>query len=118
MYGNAGQALHFHTLFYFNTTVARLQAKIIENATALRTIVTGIPIRRGTAVDRPCQDLGTTGLTGTPGPAEQIGMRNIPVGDLRTEGLDDMLLPHHVRKGQGAVFTIKSLIHSFSSNQQ
>ena len=74
----------------------------------------GLPSIGGFTVHRPGQDLGAGGLARAPGAGEEIGVGQPAGGYLALQRLGDVLLPHHVVKGAGAVFAVKGLVQSIS----
>ena len=58
------------------------------------------------AVEGLGQNLGAGGLAGAPGPGEQIGVADAPGLQLGPQRLGHGVLPHHIVKGLGPVFSI------------
>ena len=77
--------------------------------------VAGVAVLGVQAVDRLGHDLGTACLAGAPGAGEEVGMAQASGLELGFEDPGDPLLAHHLVKGLGPVFPIKSLIHDSTS---
>ena len=85
-------------------------------AVALRDFFAGVAnsagIGRGAflAVQRFGEDAGGRGFADAARPDEQIGLREAVGPDGVLQGAGDMLLPHDLRKGLGAVFSGKDAV--------
>ena len=92
-----------------------IHGRIFQHGPAVFTLVAGIAVHRGKTVGRPGQNFGAGGLAGAPGAGEEIGMGQPPGLDLGLEGGGDVLLAHHIVKGDGSPFAIKGLMRHESS---
>jgi len=67
------------------------------------------------AVHRFGQDFGHTGLAGTPGTGEKVGVSQPVLLDGPLERNGNMFLPHHFRKSAGTPFSVKCEVSHESS---
>ena len=78
-------------------------------------LVAGASVHRMAAVHRFGKDLGHRGLTGSPCPAEQIGVADAVRLDLIGQRSDNMVLPFHICKIIGPEFSVQgSIAHGYS----
>ena len=97
-----------------------VQLQHVQNGAALNpqtggATVAGVAVHRVFAVDCPGQNLGAGGLAGAPGAGEEIGVGQAAGGHLALQCLGNMGLAHHIVKGAGPPFAVKSLIQLPSS---
>ena len=78
-------------------------------------LVAGVSVHRMLTVHRPGQQLGTGCLSGAPGTGKEVGVGEPSLLDLPLQSLGNMVLVHHIVEGAGTPFTVKGLIHTFTS---
>ena len=91
-----------------------VQQTALINAPAGLAPVAGGAVKGGKAVDGLGQDPGAGGLAGAPGAGEEIGVAGATLRHLPLQRVGDMLLPHHLGKGDGPPLAVKRLIHGLS----
>ena len=95
--------------------LGHVQQRSVVDAPAGGALVAGRAVHGMLAVDGLGQDPGAGGLSGAPGAGEQVGVPHLTVGHLTLQRVGDVLLPHHLGEGLGAIFAIERLIHGHTS---
>ena len=112
-----------------NTTVRRrinfqhIHGLTTQDLFTRRTFITRMVRRSVLAIDGAGENLGHTRFTCTTRAGEQIGMRHLILTNGAHQRITNLMLPYHIRKRLGAIFTIQCnishrilLSHTFHSH--
>ena len=105
--GLVPQCAHLvHTVVGGGVQLQHIQQRAALDAKAGGTFTTGVAVYRAFAVDGFGQDLGAGGFAGAAGAGEKVCVGGAALRHLLLQGLGDVALSDHIRKGTGTPLAV------------